>query len=173
MFDVDGKPVVNKCNRPYDILPEKQVHRGVLVCEFNVATLAQVGILLSTYQDAVNGSQFQVLGWTVPPRCALCQDVASGPPIKEGAYAYYRVGMRIAFSGDTWDEPIIERGYQAFRKDAAGNFVTDGAGNKLLGDVEPEPFNLDEQGYKLPDGQVAVVTPWRLNRLANFNALFS
>lgn len=182
--DATGEMIVNKCNRIYDLPPEKQLHRGVLVTEFNVATLAEV-IAYMNYIDAVNVSPWTVGGSVVSARVALCQDVASGPPVKQGAYTYYPLQMRFAFNADTWDEPLIERGYASYSRDSAGEIVTTsivtgidpGTGLAieteipLLGEAKAEPFNLDADGCELPPGEVAVVTNWRLYRELNFNSL--
>lgn len=176
VFDNANKRIANKAHKPYELGPEKQLHRGILVATYNVATLAEVGITMGNYIDRTNSSPWTVLGWQIPSRCALCQDVASGPPIKQGAYTYYALEMRFIFDLNTFDEPLVEQGYQALlKKDGEYEFVNPTAPDdeKIFKytAAEAEPFLLAEDGTRLGKDLPGVTTKWRLYKEANFNAL--
>lgn len=185
--DSQGKQIVNKCNRPYDTPLEMEDVRGVVIVEMNVETLVEFFNYLRYLRFAVNSTSwtnpFGMTGVTIPPRMAVARDVSSTPPITEGDYTYYRLTFRFAFAmgdqtlggtGDTWDVPILERGYQ-WRKAAftPSGFEEDGNGQIRLfpPEGEVEPVLLASDGTKLPDGQPGVFTNWRAYREVDFNQL--
>lgn len=176
--DWQGNPLVNKCNRVYDVPLEMEDVRGVVVCEKNVASLSAVVGYMRSLRFAVNSSTwtnaFGVTGISMPARTVLARDVSSGPPMREGTTTYYHVVFRfvIAPQDQTWDVRILERGFQYFKKQGA-NFILDNDGNKKLFPLggEAEPVNLAADGTKLPDGQPGVFTSWRIFREVDFNTI--
>lgn len=194
--DNSGKAIVNKCGRPYDTPYEEEDARGVLVVEFNVATLSEVFDYQRFLRRATNISTWTPRFWgRIPatgnfgftqfnfaPRTVAARDVTAGYPITEGQYTYFPMMFRFSFAegvntpswvgGKTWDVPFLERGYQYF-KFVGGSFELDADGNKRLfpAEGEPEPVNLADNGTKLGDGLPGVFTDWRIKREVDFNLL--
>jgi len=170
--NVFGQQIVNKCGRLYDTPHEEEDVRTVIVVEFNVATLSEVAGYARYLRNAVNSTTWFFRGLQFPPRTVLAREVASTPPIVQGAYTYFHLAFRFVLANgsgalnpndpSTWDVPILERGYQAYR-------VANQPGS--LTDAEAEPFLLAENGTKLPDGQPGVYTFWRVKREVDFNIL--
>lgn len=182
--DANATAIVNLAGTLYDILPEHEVARGVLVVEKNVATLLEVLQYQRFLWNAVNSITWQFQGVLFPPRTVLAREVAAGPPITEANFTYYHLVFRFALAaGDTtlnasggqdWDDQILERGYQWYKKNAAGDFLRDGNGRKIRFPEKigsPEPENLAEDGTLLPDGQLGIFTKWRIRREVDFNLL--
>jgi hypothetical protein len=172
--DQFGDAIVNKCGRQYDIPYEEEDSRGVLVVEFNVASLDTVIEYQQFLRRATNSTAWTIVGVTIPERTAIAREVAASPPVTEGDYTYYHMTFRFVFAedGKTWDVPFLERGYQYFTK-TDDEFDLDDDGNKALSPSggEPEPVNLAADGTKLPDGEEGVFTDWRVRREVNFNLL--
>jgi hypothetical protein len=182
--DYAGNAIVNKCNFQYDTTVEKEDARGVLVIEFNVATIGEVIQYQRFLRRAVNQTAWTILGQTIAPRNAIARAVVGSPPITQGAYTYYRLAFRFAFAdiGYNWDEPILERGYKYFVK-TGDDFVTigDPPQKKLFPASDAtnpgdridlvEPCLLTAEGTKLPDGEIGIFTDWRINREVDFNLL--
>lgn len=185
--DSQGKAIVNKCVRLYDTTEEQEDFRGVIVVEFNVATLSTVVAYMRFLRRAVNSSPWNFGGIQFPSRSVVARDVIGSPPITEGAYTYRHMVFRFAAAeGDntisataspTWDTPYVERGYQCFEKDENGNIIQifdpNQPGRKKLfpPSGEPELFLLAADGTRLPDGEDPVITHWRTYREVNFNLL--
>jgi hypothetical protein len=172
--DFEGTPMHNKCNRRYPTDYEEEDTHGVIVIEFNVPTLGDVIHFQRFLRRATNSTPWTFLGMTLPERTVIARDVSSGTPITEGEFTYYRVAIRVVLAdeGETWDVPMKEQGFQHFLK-VGGDFRLDDQGNKRLfpTTAPPEPFNLDEDGTFLPDGEEVLVTNWRVKREVDFNEL--
>lgn len=184
------KAIVNACGRQYDVPYEEEDSHGVLIVEFNVATLSQVLAYQRFLRRAVNRDVWTFLGVQFPERTVAARDVAAGPPITEGSTTYFHMIFRFAIAdGDTsqltvsgglnWDVPILERGYQYFLK--TGGQFEQLNGQKLYfprpsappphNEDLPEPVNLAADGTRLPDGQLGVFTNWRMKREVPFQLL--
>jgi hypothetical protein len=178
--DVFGNQIVNKCNRPYDIPIELEDTHGVLVIEFNVATLLEVLELQRFLRRAVNSTPWTFRGLTFPERTVLARECSSGPALTHGVFSWYRIACRFVLAdGDnisapaTWDVPVLERGYQHFEKENNA-YKLDVKGNKAFFPEKgslAEPALLDDDGTILPDGSIGIFTNWRVYREVDFNLL--
>lgn len=180
--DISGNEIVNKCGKRYDDPIEVERTRGVLVVEFNVATLAAVIAHNLTFELATNSSGFTIFGTAIGERQAFCRSVQSQRQQTEGGTIYYTEIYRIVFKkpGETWLRGIAERGFQHFKKDDHGNFERAPNNDKQLfdgtdaddGGIEyAEPVRLAADGTKLPDDEPGIFTDWFIEKEANFNNL--
>lgn len=144
--DKDDKAIVNPCGRPFDVQLEVERSRSVLVASYNVETLADVVEKLLKYQDAVNSVTWDLDGLNIPARNALCRSITSSGLITEGANAYYRMNVRIAFreANQTWDEKIQSRGFGYFEQpETPESYVNT---DIFTGEDIVEPVNLKADG---------------------------
>jgi hypothetical protein len=172
--DKDGELIQNKAEGlyPHDVELEKT--RGVLVIEFNVATLAQVIQISRKYDQAINSAPWNIGGGTVPTRAALCREVSSSPPQTEHGYSYFHMSLRFAFQdeGGTWEYGIPEWGQFHWEKDSEGEYITTRTGHRTRVNAG-EPVKLNEDGTRKEDGGEAIVTAWRIRREEDFNTLIT
>ena len=175
-FDKDGNEIANKVGITYDEPLEQEETRGVLVAEWNVASLATVINLNRIYENSVNQTSWQ----GISPRAALCRQMRSGPLMTEAGTTFYRMIAKFAIkeNGETWDRGILEQGYNAFMKDDQGQYVLENDATvptrkrrKLLSDRFSEPRKLDEDGTLLPDDTPGIFTFWRTRKETNFNSI--
>jgi hypothetical protein len=186
--------LVNACGRQYDVPLELEDTHGVIVVEFNVATLREVLEYQRFLRRAVNKIPWDFRGVVFPERTVLAREVASGPQLTQGSYQWFHVVCRFVVAdgddespevpgGKNWDVSLLEHGYQYYLRDPnkANEFFTDGKGNKLHfpreGAPKPhdeplsEPVNLAADGTRLDDGQIGVYTDFRVYREVDFNLL--
>ena len=182
---VTGDAIVNACYAPFEDCHEEEETRGVMVVEFNVATLAEVIELSSTFERAVNHPVWNKWGRNFPSRTVICREMSSGPPIKEnptGSFngVYYRMVGRFAFADydpakgwDTWDASYIQNGSTYWKlNEGGGSYVADEAGiPKRFPTVNGEPVLLKEDGTRLPQGETPVTKRFRVKREVDFNSL--
>ena len=181
--DIFGNPLTNSAGVVFDTPYEEEDIRTVLVVEFNVggltaqggalSGLAQCGGYARFLRNAVNSSTWTVLGMQFPPRTVLAREVASTPPIVQGAYTYYHLSFRFVFANggsttspndpSTWDVSFLNRGYQALRvPNQQGSLYDIGV---------PEPKLLATDGTVLPDNAIGTFKSYRLKREVDFNLL--
>lgn len=173
-FDKDGEPVINKCRTLYPDAIEHDKPRGVLVIEFNVATLAEVIAISKEYDQAVNETTWIVPSVvSAPARTALCREVASGPPQAEHGYSFFHVAMRIVFAdeGANWDDGQLEIGDYHWRYEA-GSYLLDSEGfRRRFSPGGGGLVLLAENGTRLADDADPIKTFWRIRREVNFNLI--
>ncbi len=173
--DKDSKVLTTKALTLYEDITEHDENHSLLVTEWNVANLGSVNDLIRTYERAVNSTTWTFQGRTYPPRTALVKDVDGGMQRTEGAYNYYHVVMRIAFSEKdgpydrTWDEPLVEMSQHHFTK-TSGQYDVDTNGFLKRTDAGT-PVPLNDDGTRRSETQPVLITNWRVRREADFNLL--
>ncbi len=171
--DVDNKAIVNKCKDLYPDTVEIERPRGVLVAEFNVATLAEVVYACRQFDGAVNSTPWTVGGSTVPARAALCREVSASPPQREpSGLVFFHLIFRIVFAEDgaTWDHPITEMGQYHWTKTGEAYDLIPITGHRKVTNAQKIVF-LAEDGTRQSDDADAIITNWRIRREVNFNVL--
>lgn len=168
--DREGKAILNKIGDYYPTDIEIEDPRGILVVEFNVATLGEVYSLKREFDGAVNDEEVLIDGETVQARAVLCREVSSSPPITEQGYTYLHVVMRFAFAeeGGTWDYPQAEVGEYYWTKTGSDYDMLNG--HRRVSSVG-KIICLDEDGTRLEDDEPAVFTNWRIRREVDFTQI--
>ena len=179
--DYTHKDIVNKVKDLYPDDIEIERPRGIMVVEFNVATLREVIYYCRRFDGAVNSVAWTMHGKANPPipkRAALCREVSSGSIQSEHGYTFYHLVFRFVFAEEegsekpeyaTWDYPLFERGYMHWTKKA-------GEYEETLPGMRKRTFSqslvsLNADGTRRPDDQDSIVTLWRIRREVDFNEL--
>lgn len=180
-FDQAGNPILNKCGIRYEDPVDRQLARGILLVNFNVANFGYTVAHQQTWELAVNSTAWDVHGdasLVIPARAAWCRKYDSQPLRSEGTSRYFaeKYEIAIAHSGETFDRRIKEQGFQHWKK-TGGTYVDDADDNhKFFPDVAAgeapyaEPILLASDGTRLADGETTVYTDWQLDKQANFNS---
>lgn len=170
--DKDGKAVVNKCKDLYPDAIEIERPRGVLVAEFNVATLAEVFYACRKFDGTVNSITWTVGGASIPPRVALCREVSASPPQTEHGYVYFHLVFRFVFAedGGTWDYGITEMGQFHWTKTGTEYDLIPLTGHRKVTNAQKNIFLADD-GTRQDDDEDAIVTQWRIRKEVDFNEL--
>ncbi len=183
--DLDGKPITNSADQPFDEPLEIEQSRGVLCVNINVASLGEAVEYSRKFQLAMNKSSWRIGTKTIPPRAALCRSVVSSPLNTETSYTYYDLQFRFAFAeeGTTWDTEILNRGLMEkvtvpSPPDAQGNTQdTTAEIQPITVDVKgvkvpiTEPVKLDAEGKKLKDGDDPTYKKFRVFREVDYGDL--
>lgn len=169
--DKDGKAIVTKTKVLYEDTIEFDKPRGVLVIEFNVATLAEVIFYTRKFDQAVNSVNWNTN--STPPRMALCREVASGPPQAEHGYTFFHLAFRIVFADDgaTWDYRMPEMGEFHWKKNLQGVYIMQDGQRQRFRPEGGGLVALTEDGTRLDDGQEIIFTEWRIRREVDFNTI--
>jgi hypothetical protein len=147
--DLDGKPITNSADQPFDEPLEIEQSRGVLCVSINVGSLGEAIEYSRKFQLAMNKSTWRIGTKSIPPRAALCRSVTSSPLNTESTYTYYTLEFRFAFAeeGNTWDTEILNRGLM---EKATVPTPPDSQGNPGEPTVSVRPITVDVKGVKVP-----------------------
>lgn len=168
--DQSGSVLRNPANNLYEELEEHERPRGLLVVEWNVATLAETLDISRKFELAVNATTWSFKERILPDRSAMVRSVSAGDLHSEGAYNYYPMSMRLAFAdlGKNWDIPKPEIGKTYFVKNSGGYLTANGYRKRVQA---PSPVPLASDGTRLPDGEPVGIRMWRVRREVDFGTL--
>jgi hypothetical protein len=196
--DAEGTPVLNTALEPYDPGLVREVTRHTLTVSWNVLEFDPIAA--ANYADAVNDSQFNVLGLEVATGVAkVAYNTATGPHI-EGPHEYLRRTVELHFrpfrkvewhdetihlvSG--WDDTPLSMGFQQrvnkkkpngallLEKALVPIFIdaVDAEGHVTGEKVRPqEPVALDSNGKAIEDDSPAYVQHYKPYPRMDFNGL--
>lgn len=163
--DNEGKPLTTSANEEFDETIEEDVVYAVLIATRAIASLDQWIIDMSTYLGSVNSTPYR----TLPARNWWCADIDVSDVIYEQGVSYYLETWQLAMNLDTWDEPMLDRGWKILDGEPPNQKqinATDDDGKNLTA-----PILLDGSGKKLAIDEDPVALHFRIKREVSWAGL--
>ena len=174
VLDIQGRPVNNTADLPFDPGIMVRVQSPAVVVERNEATYPV--LFAQSYNDAINSDQF----YTWPPETAKVESITAQNQFANGIL-YWAVRYEIHFKQPDWKERVANQGTRHYKLDANGFFIRDANQEKQLfhpvdgdGNYSTDPVWLNLDGTRMPQDDIAnnaIFLPFDIYKPLPFSAL--
>lgn len=149
--DVNGVPVLNSANDPFDdpLMADDQRLIATVTCN----VLAVPSWILS-YRGSMNSDAIVVDGLPVPEECALFKFGSLSEPLTEQGQTYRRFVYSLHLNEDTWWAVVVDRGWNELSPGAQGGK----APMTVDGQIPDAPLLLNGNGLR-QDAEITTGVP--------------